>query len=65
MGFFGSKKKKTGLDTDFSITDAVKRAKTRKARLKAMLEETNRIDAVSEELEQGNESDEIRSIFED
>ena len=60
-------KQKTGLDTDFSITDAVKRANTRKDQLReaAGYETPNETDMLNEELENANEPIEIRNLFED
>jgi hypothetical protein len=60
-------KQKTGLDTDFSINDAVKRANVRKAQLReaAGYEAPNETDMLNEELENANESPEVRKIFED
>jgi len=63
-----SRIKKTGLDTDFSITDAVKRARVRKSQLEEAAGYTapNETDLLNDELEQDpNESENIRRIFED
>ena len=59
-------KKTGGLNTDFSITDAVKRAKTRRQQLEdAGGMSSNPTDDLSEELDRGEESDYVRKIFED
>ena len=59
--------KQGGLDTDFSITDAVKRIKTRKRQLEeaAGFVAPNETDMLNEELEQQNEPESIRRIFEE
>jgi len=59
-------KQKTGLDTDFSITDAVKRAKTRRSQLEAAGNVTsNPVDDLNSELERMDEPENVRKIFED
>ena len=59
-------KKQGGLDTDFTITDAAKRMKTRKAQLEEAsgYSSPNETDLLNEELEQQNEPESVRNIFE-
>ena len=60
--------KQTNKDgTDFTITDAVKRMKTRKDQLEEAsgYSSPNETDMVNEELERGNESDYVREIFDE
>jgi hypothetical protein len=56
---------RTGLDTDFSITDAYKRIKKHKAKRDQMLRDTNNIDALNDRINNGEEPDSVRRIFED
>ena len=59
-------KQKTDIKTDFSITDAAKRAKTRRSQLEeAGNMSHNSVDDLNNELDNAGESDEIRKIFED
>ena len=59
-------KQKTGLDTDFSIADAAKRAKTRREQLEAAGNITsNPVDDLNDELDRGDEDENVRKIFED
>ena len=52
--------------TDFSITDAVKRAKTRRSQLdEAAGIPSNPVDDLSDALDRGNESEDVYKIFED
>ena len=60
-------KKKTGLDTDSSIQDAVKRVKENKEKKKNMLDAagaSNEYDNIGKELDYGKEPENIRKIFE-
>ena len=59
-------KQKTGLNTDFSITDAAKRAAERRKMLEAAGNVTsNPNDDLNDELEYGDEPDSIKKLFED
>ena len=59
-------KQKTGLNTDSSITDVVKRATDRRKQLEAAGNvHSNPTDDLNDELEYGNEPDSIRRLFED
>ena len=59
-------KQKTGLNTDFSITDAAKRATSRRKMLEqAGNVHSNSTDDLNDELEYGNEPESIKSLFED
>ena len=62
----GIKQQKTGLNTDFSITDAQKRAETRRSQLEAAGNITsNPVDDLNDELDRAGESETVRKIFED
>ena len=59
-------KQKSGLNTDFSITDAAKRAEERRKMLEAAGGMTsNPNDDLNDELEYGDEPDSIKKLFED
>ena len=59
-------KQKTGLNTDFSITDVVKRAAERRKMLEAAGGmDSNPNDDLNDELEYGDEPDSIKKLFED
>ena len=58
-------KKKTGLNTDFSISDAAKRLKSNRTKREKALKQINDLDDLNKEINRSNEPDSIRSIFED
>ena len=59
-------KQKTGLNTDFSITDAAKRATERRKMLEAAGNVTsNSNDDLNDELEYGDEPESIKNLFND
>lgn len=51
------------LNTDFTITDAMKRALRRKQMLEDVDRQLSDVDALSRELEEGDEPQEVRDIF--
>jgi hypothetical protein len=62
----GVKQQKTGLNTDFTITDVAKRARARRSMLESAGNVShNATDDLSNELEHAGESEAVRKIFED
>ena len=62
----GVKQQKSGLDTDFSITDAAKRAAERRKMLEdaSGMSSGNKYDDISDELETEGMSDYEKDVFE-